>query len=210
MVSLVFFIRYFCQTTKLKGKDILPFKIGEAYRELKHKCPTICSILNIIIKPAKRGLKSEPRIYAAAMILLQTRNKNVNAFQKLSSLLLWKGKVKTLVSEIKFYLLPQIEHQFPVCLTEIQSIINMQENKENPKQNIYNCCSQQGVVPTSHIIEDFILKNLNNLKRLLIIIDAILYSFCDSRGQICMIVVRNVIVNPIVVSCIPLYRSGGV
>ncbi|XP_072023262.1 uncharacterized protein [Amphiura filiformis] len=36
-----------------------------------------------------------PKIYAAAMLLLNTRNNRVNCFQKLVALLLWKGQLKS-------------------------------------------------------------------------------------------------------------------
>ncbi|XP_072013640.1 uncharacterized protein [Amphiura filiformis] len=85
--------RYFCQTTKYKGLGMFPFKIADVTKELEEKCPTLCSSLQAIAKPGSTSV--QPRVWAAAMLLLNTRNKNVNAFQKLISILLWKGQLKS-------------------------------------------------------------------------------------------------------------------
>ncbi|XP_072025007.1 uncharacterized protein [Amphiura filiformis] len=86
--------RYFCKTTKYKGLGVFPFKIEDASQELEEKCPILCSYLRAVGSPTG-GKRLTPKVYAAAMLLLNTRNNRVNALQKLVALLLWKGQLKS-------------------------------------------------------------------------------------------------------------------
>ncbi len=104
-INLFYFFsfRYFCKTTKHKGSGILPFKLQDAYNEFSSKCPILCAVLQAVTGRISNGLLLVPVIYAAAMILMNSRNRKVNAFQKLVSLLLWKGQLKTKVSCLFFF-----------------------------------------------------------------------------------------------------------
>ena len=91
LISLLY--RYYSKTTRFKGLGILPFKIQDACEDFKVRCPTLYACLEAVTKTGT----NPNRLYASAMILLNARNSRINAFQKLTSMLLWKGQLKAKV-----------------------------------------------------------------------------------------------------------------
>ena len=118
---IYFAFRYYVKTTPFKGMGVFPFSIDSLYKDIQQRCPSLCATMLAAVKPSLWATAA-PRIVAAASILLQTRSKQCNAFQKLISLLLWKGQCKSLVSLTIFW---YCEQQATRAAVGAQCLFNM-------------------------------------------------------------------------------------
>ena len=66
-----------------------------AHRELVTSCPTVVYLLMTV---AGRSVKNVPRIVSSLGVLLFTRNQQLNTFQAINSVLMFREHVRTKVS----------------------------------------------------------------------------------------------------------------
>lgn len=79
----------------LRSANIERFNWKTAHRELVTSCPTVVDLLMTV---AGKSVKNVPRIVSSLGVLLFTRNKQLNTFQVINSVLMFRGHVRTKVS----------------------------------------------------------------------------------------------------------------
>jgi hypothetical protein len=79
----------------LRSANIERFNWDTAHRELVTSCPTVVDLLMTV---EGKSVKNVQRIVSSLGVLLFTRNQQLNTFQAMNSVLMFRGHVKTKVS----------------------------------------------------------------------------------------------------------------
>ena len=86
----------------LRSSNLLNFTWKGAYKELQNNCPVIMELLKAVVGKHE---KKCPRIVASMGILLFTRNQQLNSFQGINSIMMFRGHVRTNVRTCKIVII---------------------------------------------------------------------------------------------------------